>query len=52
MFLWAAVLIYAAVASRLWARRDDQAPEWTTSDLGHAPHLAYRKAEAGRLVAG
>ena len=22
------------------------------SELGHAPHLAYRKAEAGRLVAG
>ena len=52
MFLWAAVLIYAAVAWRLWARRGDQAAGWATSDLGHAPHLAYRKADAGRLVAG
>jgi alpha-1,2-mannosyltransferase len=52
MFLWAAVLIYAAVAWRLWTRRGDQAAGLTTPELGHAPHLAYRKAEAGRFVAG
>ena len=32
MFLWAAVVLYAAVAWRLWARRGDQAPGWATSD--------------------
>jgi alpha-1,2-mannosyltransferase len=52
MFLWAAVLIYAAVAWRLWARHGDQAAGLTPSELGHSPHLAYKKAEAGRLVAG
>jgi alpha-1,2-mannosyltransferase len=52
MFLWAAVLIYAAVAWRLWARHGDQAAGLAASESGRAPHLAYRKAETGRFVAG
>jgi hypothetical protein len=52
MFLWAAVLIYAAVARRLWVRRGDHAAGLAPSEPGHAPHLAYKKADAGRLVAG
>jgi hypothetical protein len=52
MFLWAAVLIYVAVARRLWARLGDQAAGLATTDLGHGPHLAHKKAEAGQFVAG
>ena len=50
MFLWAAVVLYVAVAWSLLARRKSAAGVRQTGP-GHGPHAASRQALADRFVA-
>jgi branched-subunit amino acid transport protein AzlD len=52
MFLWAAVVLYIAVAWRLWVRRRGHDDPLLTLESRRVPHPAYRRAGAGQSVAG
>jgi hypothetical protein len=52
MFLWAAVVLYIAVAWCLRVRRNDPAPGARPPASGRSPHAASRNAGPGRFAAG